>query len=159
MDIRLIDTTNGQVLISKRVEARVPESNVSLDMTIRDINFGGESFKRTPLGKATRIAIEKAVALIIAEMEAIPWTGRVAGLLDDLVLVNAGRDMNLRPGIVFIVSSVIKEVTDPATGASLGVVEAPRGEIQVEQVQEKFSTAKVLTGSLPKRGDILRLKH
>ena len=159
MDIRLVDTTSGQVLISKRVESRVPESKSTVNMNIRFVNLSDETFKKTPLGKATRSAIEKAVALIIGEMEAVPWTGRVAGLLENQVLVNAGRDMGLQPGMTFVVSSIAKEVTDPATGASLGVIEAPRGEIQVEQVQEKFSTARVLTGSLPKRGDLLRLKH
>lgn len=158
MDIRLVDTTSGQVLISKRVEARVPESDVSVTLSVRDVNFDGDTFKKTPLGKATRDAIEKAVALIIKEMEVVPWTGRVADLMENQVLVNAGRDMGLQPGMIFIVSSIIKEVIDPATGASLGVIEAPRGEIQVEQVQDKFSTANVLTGALPKKGDLLRLK-
>jgi curli biogenesis system outer membrane secretion channel CsgG len=159
MDIRLVDTTTGQVLTSKRAEARVPASDVSLKITARDVNFGGEAFNKTPLGQAARKAIEEAVALIVREMEVVPWTGRVADLLGDRVLVNAGRDMSLRPGMVLTVSGVVKVVTDPATGASLGVIEAPLGEIQIEQVQEKFSTARLLTGSLPKRGDLLRLKH
>lgn len=158
MDIRLIDTTTGQVLVSKRVEARVPESNVALELNVRDVIFGGENFKKTPLGKATREAIEKAVALIIKEMEVVPWTGRVADLMENQVLVNAGKDMGLQPGMIFMVSSVVKEVIDPATGGSLGVIEAPRGEIKVEQVQDKFSVASLVTGTLPKKGDLLRLK-
>jgi hypothetical protein len=60
---------------------------------------------------------------------------------------------------MLVVSSIVKEVTDPETGAKLGVIEAPRGEIRIEQVQEKFSTARVVTGTLPKRGDLLRLKQ
>ncbi len=159
MDVRLVDTTTGQVLISKRVEARVPASDVSLKITARDVNFGGEAFNKTPLGQAARQAIEEAVALIIREMEVVPWTGRVADLLGDRVLVNAGRDMNLRSGMVLVVSGIVKEVTDPATGASLGVIEAPLGEIQIEKVQEKFSVARLLSGSMPKRGDLLRLKQ
>lgn len=158
MDIRLVDTTTGQVVTSKRVEARVPESSVSFSVTKRGMEFGGDAFNKTPLGVATRKAIEDAVAIIVKEMETIQWAGRVADLLGDQVLVNAGRDMNLRPGTVLVVSSVVKEVTDPATGARLGVIEAPVGEIQIDQVQEKFSTARLLTGSLPKRGDLLRLK-
>jgi curli biogenesis system outer membrane secretion channel CsgG len=160
MDIRLVDTTTGQVVTSKRVEARVPSRDVSLKITtLQGVEFGGDAFNKTPLGQATRSAIEEAVALIVGEMETVPWAGRVADLLGGQVLVNAGRDMNLQPGTIFIVSSVVKEVTDPATGARLGVIEAPLGEIQIEQVQEKFSTARLLTGTLPKRGDLLRLKH
>lgn len=158
MDIRLIDTTTGQVLVSKHVEARVPESNVSVTLNVRDVNFGGENFKKTPLGKATREAIEKAVDLIIQEMEVVPWTGRVADLMENQVLVNAGKDMGLQPGMIFTVSSIVKEVIDPASGVSLGVIEAPRGEIKVEQVQEKFSIASLVAGTLPKKGDLLRLK-
>lgn len=159
IDIRLIDTTIGQVLTSKRVEARVAESDASLKISARNMEFGGDTFNKTPLGRATRSAIEKAVALIVGEMEAVPWAGRVADLLGDQVLVNAGRDMSLQPGMTLVASSVVKEVTDPETGAKLGVIEAPRGEIQIEQVQEKFSRARLLTGTIPKRGDLLRLKQ
>ncbi|MFZ3207474.1 MAG: CsgG/HfaB family protein, partial [Geobacteraceae bacterium] len=159
MDIRLVDTTTGQVVTSKHVEARLSARDVSLKIiSLKGVEFGGDAFNKTPLGQATRSAIEDAVALIVGEMETVPWAGRVADLLGEQVLVNAGRDMNLRPGIILVVSSVIKEVRDPATGASLGIIEAPLGEIQIEQVQEKFSTARLLTGALPKRGDFLRLK-
>lgn len=159
MDIRLVDTTTGQVVTSKRVEARVSASDVSLKISTHNMDFGGDAFDKTPLGQATRSAIEEAVALIVGEMEAVPWAGRVADLMGSQVLVNAGRDMNLRPGTMLVVSSVVKEVTDPESGAKLGVIEASRGEIRIEQVQEKFSTARVVTGALPKRGDLLRLKQ
>ena len=160
MDIRLVDTTTGQVLTSKRVEARVPSSDVSLKITtFQGVEFGGNAFNKTPLGQATRGAIEEAVALIVGEMETVPWSGRIADILGDQILVNAGRDMNLQPGTILVASRVVKEVTDPATGASLGVIEAPLGEIKIKQVQEKFSMACLMTGTIPKRGDILRLKN
>lgn len=158
MDVRLVDTTTGQVLTSKRVEAKASATGVSLTVDTRDVTFGGDAFYKTPIGQAARQAIHEAVALIVREMEGVPWTGRVADLLGDRVLVNAGQDMNLRTGMVLVVSGVVKEVTDPATGVSLGVIEALLGEIQIEQVQEKFSVARLITGSLPKRGDLLRLK-
>lgn len=160
MDIRLVDTTTGHVLTSKRVESRMSASDVSLKIiTPQGVEFGGDAFNKTPLGQAARKAIEDAVALIVGEMEAVPWTGQVADILGDQVLVNAGRDMGLLPGMILIVSGIVKEVTDPATGASLGVIESLLGEIRIEQVQEKFSTARLLTGTIPKRGDILRLKQ
>lgn len=158
MDIRLINTANGQVVASKRVEAKVPSSQVTVGVVKEGMLFGGDSFNKTPLGLATRQAIEKAVSLIVGEMEAIPWSGRVADLMDDQVLVNAGKDANLQPGTILRVFSVLKEVTDPTTGAVLGVIEAPQGEIQIEQVQDQFSVARLLSGSHPKRGDILRVK-
>ena len=158
MDIRLINTANGHVISSKRVEAKVPSSQVTMGLVKEGMVFGGDAFNKTPLGLATRQAIEKAVGLIVREMEAVPWTGRVADLLGDQILVNAGKDTNLRVGTILRVFVVLKEVTDPGTGAVLGVIEAPQGEIQIDVVQEQFSTARLISGSLPKRGDILRLK-
>jgi curli biogenesis system outer membrane secretion channel CsgG len=69
MDIRLVDTTTGQVLTSKRAEARVSASDVSLTISTRDADFGGDAFNKTPLGQARRSAIEEAVALIVGERD------------------------------------------------------------------------------------------
>jgi len=69
LDIRLVDTTTGQVLTSKRTEARVSASDVSLKISTRDVDFGGDAFNKTPLGQATRSAIEEAVALIVGERD------------------------------------------------------------------------------------------
>lgn len=157
MDVRLIDTTTGQVLQSHRAEAKLERKGVSADINVNNVSFGGDQFDQTVLGQATRKAIEQAVGFIIRAMEPVPWTGRVVDVAGDQVYLNAGATDGVKIGDVFAVTSVVRELTDPATGALLGVVEQPLGEVQVVTVQERFSIARMETSFPVKRGDIVKV--
>jgi hypothetical protein len=52
---------------------------------------------------------------------------------------------------------VVKELTDPASGAKLGVVERRLGEVEIQSVQDKFSVARPVTPMQAARGDLVRL--
>lgn len=157
IDLRLIDTTTGQVLQSHRVEERVSSRGVAADINVRQLSFGGDSFNKTELGQATRQAIGKAVALIVQAMEPVPWTGRVVEVSGGQVYFNAGAGENIRPGDVLHVSTVVRELTDPDSGALLGIEELPLGRIQVSSVQQKYSIARMQGTFQAKRGDLVRL--
>jgi len=157
MDLRLIDTTTGQVLQSHRAEAKVSQSGVSADVGVKFMTFGGDAFNKTVLGQATRQAIAQGVALISKSMEKVPWAGRVVEVAGDQVYVNAGSNAGLKAGDVFTVTAVVRELTDPASGALLGIVEEKRGEIEVATVQEKFSVAVMKTPFQTARGDLVKL--
>jgi curli biogenesis system outer membrane secretion channel CsgG len=156
MDVRLIDTTTGQVLQSQRVEATTEQRGVSADINVNMVSFGGDEFDKTVLGQATRQAIDQAVAFIIRSMEPVPWTGRVVEVAGDQVYINAGSGAGLKPGDVFTVTAVVKELTDPDSGAVLTTVEDTRGEIEVVNVQEKFSIARMRAPFEAKRGDLVK---
>jgi curli biogenesis system outer membrane secretion channel CsgG len=157
MDIRLIDATTGQVLQSHRAEANVAQSGVSADINVNQVSFGGDAFNKTVLGQAARRAIDQAVMFIIRAMEPVPWTGRVVEVAGDQVYINAGAGAGLKPGDVFTVTAVVRELTDPESGAVLGIVEDKRGEIEVVSVQEKFSIARMRTPFQAHRGDLVKL--
>jgi curli biogenesis system outer membrane secretion channel CsgG len=157
MDIRLIDTTTGQVLSSHRAEGKVSQSGVSADVGVKFMTFGGDAFNKTPLGLATRQAIVQGVGLITKSMEKVPWTGRVVEVAGDQVYVNAGTTTGLKAGDVFTVTAVVRELTDPSSGAVLGIVEEKRGDIEVVNVQEKFSVAVMKTPFQTARGDLVKL--
>jgi curli biogenesis system outer membrane secretion channel CsgG len=163
IDLRLIDTTTGQITQSQRAAAKVSQHGVSANILVQkvpNVTLGGTEFQKTPLGQATREAIARAVAIIVERMEKIPWTGRIVDVDGDkgLIYINAGSDANMKPGQVLVVSTVAKELIDPATGTALGVIENRLGEITVESVQEKFSMARPLAPIQVSRGDLLRLK-
>ena len=157
MDMRLIDTTTGQVLQSHRVEAKMSQSGLSADINVKQVSFGGDAFNKTVLGQATREAILQGVLFITRAMERVPWTGRVVEVAGDQVYLNAGAGAGLKPGDVFTVTAVVRELTDPDSGAVLGIVEDKRGEIEVVNVQEKFSVAQMRTPFQAKRGDLVKL--
>lgn len=158
MDLRLVDTTTGQVLQSRRSEGKASQWGVAAEISTSEVSFGGDAFKKTPLGIATRQAIRDAVMLIIERMEKLPWTGRVVDVIDGKVYVNAGSTANIRVGDMFVVSTIVKELIDPETQQVLGVIEDKLGEIRVESVQEKFSIATIVGDFRPKKGDILKYK-
>jgi curli biogenesis system outer membrane secretion channel CsgG len=157
MDIRLIDTNTGQVVSSQRAEGKVSQSGVSADIGVKFMTFGGDAFNKTPLGQATRQAIAQGVSLITKSMDKIPWTGRVVEVAGDQVYVNAGTNTGLKAGDVFTVTAVVRELTDPSSGAVLGIVEEKRGDIEVVNVQEKFSVAVMKTPFQTARGDLVKL--
>jgi curli biogenesis system outer membrane secretion channel CsgG len=158
IDVRLIDTSTGQVVQSHRAEAKVEARGYSAEVGVRNMSIGGDSFDKTPLGQATRQAVEQAVTFVIAATTSLPWTGRIVDVSGDQVFLNAGADTGLKPGDRFAVSTVVRELTDPSSGALLGVIEEALGDVQVVSVQEKFSIARMSTPFAAKRGDLVRAK-
>ncbi len=156
IDVRLIDSTTGQVVESHHVETKVVSHGVSGDVGVRNVSFGADSFERTPLGQATQQAIEQAVSFIVGAGRSVAWTGRVVDVNSDQVFVNAGAGDGLRPGDRFVVSTVARQLTDPANGTVLGTIEAPLGEIVVVSVQPGYSVAQMAAPFQTKRGDLVR---
>lgn len=156
MDLRLIDTTTGQVVRSLRAEGKASKTGVAATIDVRNVSLGGDVFQTTPLGIATREAIQRAVLAIQSHMERVPWTGRVMEVIDNQVYINAGQDAAIKVGDTFAVTSVVRELTDPETGAVRGLIENQVGQVRVEKVEEKLSVGQMLQGIAPKRGDLVK---
>ena len=156
MDVRLIDTTSGQVLLSRRAQAKTSTTKVAADASASVLNLTADSFKSTVLGEATRKAIEQAVAFIVETMDKVPWTGRVVEATENDLYLNAGSGAGIREGDVLRVSAVIREMTDPATGTVLKVIEQALGDVEVVTVEDGVSLAKMAVPFQTKRGDIVR---
>jgi curli biogenesis system outer membrane secretion channel CsgG len=158
VDIRLVDSATGQILKSQNADAKAQDTGIGLMAMKRGLQFGSDAFVKTPMGQATREAILKAVTFIVNEMEVVPWTARVVDVKDQDVYVNAGTNVNLKPGTTLAAYVKGDELKDPATGASLGSKDTLVGTVILTQIQDKFSIGTFEgTGAL-KRGDILRLK-
>ena len=156
IDVRLVDTTTGQVVQSYRAEGKVEDRGVSADIGNRNLSFGTDTFERTPLGRAAREAIGKAVGFVVAASRSVPWSGRVVEVSGDQLFVNAGADAGVRTGDAFVVSTVVRELTDPASGALLGVIEERVGEVRIQSVEPGYSVARMTAPFATKRGDLVR---
>lgn len=159
IDLRLIDTSTSQVVRSVRAEGKGARRGVAASIDVKNVSLGGDAFKNTPLGLATREAIMKAVFMVQQTMERVPWTGRVMEFTDGQVYVNAGQDAAIKEGDTFAVSSVVRELTDPETGAVRGLIENRLGQIKIEKVEEKYSVGRLVEGAAgaPKRGDLVKV--
>lgn len=156
--VRLINTTTGEVITSKRVETKVPTGGVNFGLNFNSFAFKSNSFKNTPLGKATQITIDRAVSFIAGELRDKPFEGRVIKIkAKKMVLLSAGARNGVNIGDTFNVYSVGEELKDPSTGELLGREEKRAGSVKVTSVKRRYSEALLQKKtSRAKVGDIIR---
>ncbi len=161
LDIRLVDTSSGQVIASQHVAARVPAGSAAVGALGRRVAWGGDAFYQTPIGQATREAIRQAVHLIATATPSMnaPASWAVVKVDGRTAYVNAGSGSAVRVGDVLRVYSRGEELTDPATGQKLGALERTVGSIEIVEVHEQFSVAVIQSSTGPmKRGDTVRAR-
>ena len=157
MNFRLIDAETSELLFTKQIETFISESNRAF---VGGIGGGGVAaiglftrYLKTPLGQAIIAGINKGVYELVKQIGSLPASGRVIKADANRVWVNIGKDF-VSPGDVLVVKSKGEELIDPDTGISLGSDDTEIGTIRVNQAQEKFSIAEVvsITGTV-NRGD------
>ncbi|MYL23491.1 hypothetical protein GLV89_06780 [Halomonas alkaliantarctica] len=158
IDLRLMDTTTGQVLDTFTVEEEVSSSAVSADvLTDEGLSIGGNVFNKTPVGKATRKAIQRAVDRIVAASGDMPWRAQVAKVEGGKVYVNAGKNANLSRGDRLKLETVVEKITDPETGEVLGSEKRELGTVTLREIHDEYSVGVYQGRGQPSRGDILSL--
>ncbi len=159
IDLRMIDAVTGEVLASAKGRGKASATGVYADLTKQDKNLSTDASKTTPLGEASRSAIQNAVAELLAQApRAVVWARRVVDFREGLVYVNSGRGDGLAVGAVLQVFEQGQSLIDPDTGRNLGNPDRLLGEIQVESVEERYTVAKVLSGEGFSRNHLVRLK-
>jgi len=156
VDVRVYDTTTGQILASKACKGTAKASGGGIGYADKDFGFmaGGEA--RTPLDFAVRDAITQAVDFIVLELSKVPWEGRVAMVKESEIFLNCGRTSGIMLGDRFSVFKPGEPIIDPDTGMNLGSENTLIGKIEVIKVDEKFSKATPLTGAGFARNDIVK---
>lgn len=159
VDIRLIDSTTGQIIHSHNSVGKAESSGVGFGVTSGGVDFNAEGFKNAPIGQATRQAIHDAIRFITSTMEKMPFAAKVVKVEGNKVYINAGSTMNIKPGFKFFAYSVGEDIVDPETGLKLGADEKLIGTVEVRDVQDKFSIGYISSSSGQlKRGDALKLQ-
>lgn len=162
LEVRLVDATNGQVMYSFRAQGKASGHGTSVQLQKNLMNVGGDRPAQTPLGEATRKAVEQAAAAIVQKTQDASWsgqaTGRVVDVINGQIYINYGKDSGIRAGDTLAVSTVVKQLVDPSTGLSLGNAEQQIGELRVQTVNEKYSVALPVGDFQTKRGDLVRIK-
>ena len=157
LNIRLIDAETSEITFTKQIESVIKESNLSFGGAglIGDIGLGGfmSEYSKTPIGQAVIAGINQAVFELIKQVGAKPAEGSIVKADAMQIYTNLGQDA-VAVGERLQVLRKGEELIDPETGISLGGSTTSIGEIEVSQVQEKFSIAKPVTLSgTPDRGD------
>ena len=153
--LRIIDTTSGQVLDSVRVEGEAKGKKMKIGLQIQGVGLGSEDFKKTPLGEATQIAIDKAVLQIADKLEKIPFEGKIIKITEEGIYTNIGSRNNAKVGDTFDAYSLGEGLIDPDTGESLGSERKKVGAVKITSVDEKFSKATAEGGVSLEKGLVL----
>jgi curli biogenesis system outer membrane secretion channel CsgG len=156
VDIRLIDASTGEVLATQRVDSEGKTFGLAFGVDYKKASVGTDNFDKTPFGMAMRDAVNEAAGFIVSETREIDWTGHVVFTEDGSVFINAGTESDVEIGDMFRVSTVERELIDPATGVTLGRIEHDLGQVRVDKVEAKYAVAKVLGDFAVRRGDLLR---
>lgn len=155
IDVRIVDTETGQILAADNVVGEEDKSGLKIDT--KEFDFDNRAqFDKTLVGKATRKAIEQIIAKIDAQMGSTPWSGKIIKVSGPTIYINGGADIGLLVGNVLEVYQPGEDLIDPDTGLNLGSEETKIGEVQIIDVQDKFSKAIVRSGSGFDRGNIVR---
>jgi curli biogenesis system outer membrane secretion channel CsgG len=159
LDLRIVDTTTSQVVQTLKVREPISSTSLSAGTNYKAMTLGGDSFNNTPLGEATRHAIEKAVVEIVAVSDSKPWQALVVQLKGRDMAINAGSSSRVKKGDRFRVEHVVDKLTDPATGEVLSVQRKTLGTVQIKSVEEKvaFGTYSASDPQKPVRGDLVVL--
>lgn len=161
IDLRVIDTRTGEILYSHRAQGRAWEKALSTKIDYKFIDFGGDLFHKTPLGKATRRTIEDALQFLLEVIEKrtseFSWLARVIEVEGGSLYIDVGHQANIEPSDRFRITSVQKVLTDPETNEILGLVEREVGLAEAVEVDLKYTRAKMLGNLQPHVGDLVRL--
>jgi len=157
MNIRLIDAETSEITFTKQIEAVIKETNLAFGGAglIGDLGLGGfmSQYAKTPIGQAVIAGINQAVFELIKQVGAKPAEGSIVKADASQIYVNLGQDA-VAIGDRLQVLKKGEELIDPETGISLGGSATVIGEIEVNQVQEKFSIARPISLSqTADRGD------
>ncbi len=150
MNIRLINATTSEVVFTKQIEREVKESGIGFG----GVGFGGGGamggfvgqYSRTPIGQAVMASINEAVFELAKQIGSQPASGSIVKVEGSQAYLNLGADA-VAVGDRLAVVRPGEALIDPETGISLGSSETPIGELQVTQVQERFSIGQLQGGA------------
>lgn len=159
IDIRLVDSTSGQILETHRLKDEVNASGWDLSVGYQGISLGTNQFYKTPLGQAVRNVITRAVQRIAVQAQKTSWTGQVVDFDGKEVYINAGTRSGLNVGDKFMIERVIKRLTDPTTNEVLSLRKKELGIVQISGVEKKISYGPFMPLGVepPKRGDFVAI--
>ncbi len=150
MTLYVVDVESGEIICSETVEESVRTKEVAVKAHYGDVAFGGTAFYRTPLGKATRKVIGRAVDRITESIADQPWRPKIALVQDGaVVIINGGTNRRIRTGWEYDVMDEGEPIFDPDTGDRIGVQPGRIiARVCVFRVRDRYCVADVVRGDV-----------
>ena len=155
LHLRVADVESGEIITSASGKGTAAASRLEATANYQGIQFGGEAFSRTPFGRATEKAMNKALGQVLKALPVEFWKPVIAEVAQDIVVINGGENVGLIPGQYFYVRSEGRSITDPVTGNVIERVPGRVvGKVQITTVKKRSARARILKG-LAERGNAL----
>ena len=99
--LRIIDTSTGEVIDSIRIEGKSTGTGYKVGVSYMGIGVEAEKFENTALNKSVHIVIKKAVQKIAANLNQIPFEGKIIKVSGESLYTNIGSRNNVFGGDMF----------------------------------------------------------
>lgn len=156
IDTRVYDALTTEVVASATSHGTATSSGGDVKLSNAKMDASAAGFVTTPLGKASREALDGAVRFIVAKLGEAKWEARVIRADGGQIYVNAGEEAGVENGQTFGVYRAAEALIDPASGVNLGTPDKQVAIVRIKSVTPKYSIAELVSGEAPKRNDILR---
>ena len=157
LNVRLINSETSEIMYTKQIESVIKESGLSFGGggVLGAVGLGGfmDDYSKTPIGQAVIAGVNKGVYELVKQIGTQSASGSVVKAEGTQVWLNLGKD-SVSVGDQLEIMRKGEELIDPETGISLGSSDSLLGKVEVSQVQDKFSIAKVTEmTAMAARGD------
>jgi curli biogenesis system outer membrane secretion channel CsgG len=169
IDARVINVETGEILAVAEGTGESSRSSTSLlggggnwhGFGGGNVDFGSSNFQQTIIGEATKAAVDKLSANLIADAPKVPVAvakidGLVAAVDGGQVILNVGAKAGVKAGDLLEVIRVTKEIKDPATGAVIRRLSTTVGVVKATDVDDASAVCTVVSGSGFQEGDHVR---
>ncbi|MBW2003514.1 MAG: hypothetical protein JRI72_02725 [Deltaproteobacteria bacterium] len=155
MDIDILDVNSETILLSKEIADNI---TLSSEETTKETEKGGNTeTKKKALKKGLPGILKEAANAASLSLNQKVWTGRIVSIDTKEIIINAGSDAGLRPGVVLEVFSKGEYIT--SFNKQTYQLPGPKaGEIKIVSLKTKHSLAEPINGDGFKVGHIVRVK-
>jgi hypothetical protein len=156
MHIDIVDVNRGIVVLSKEIAGNTTVSDEEAQKE-REKSSDVETKQRVLKECLSDILKEAAMAATLSLNREV-WTGTVVSKHKERIIINAGRDVGLSPGVVFEVFDKGECITS-FTGQTYQLLGPKVGEIKIVGIKPRHSAAEPISGGDFKPGQLVRVKH
>lgn len=169
IDARMVDVDTAEILAVADGKGESKRESTSLlggggnwhGFGAGAVDFGSSDFQQTIIGEAVNAAVEQLSGNVISakdklQARTIVVEGLVASVDADVVVLNVGAKAGVKVGDQLSIERVSKEIKDPATNKVLRRMSSKIGVVQVTDVDDVSSVAKVVSGAGFKVGDLAK---
>jgi len=155
MNIDIVDVNSETILLSKEIADTI---TLSTEETTEETETGSNTeIKKRALKERLPDILKQAANAASLSLNQKVWTGRIVSIDTKEIIINAGSDVGLRPGVVLEVFSKGEYIT--SFNKQTYQLPGPKaGEIKIVSLKTRHSLAEPIDGDGFEVGQIVRVK-